>query len=36
MQVLDHYSFLQFATRSCVDAGESMLLFFDEVAEGGL
>ena len=35
-QVLEHYSFLQFRTRSCVEAGNALLLVFQEVAEGAL
>jgi hypothetical protein len=35
-QVLEHYSFLQFAARSCADAGDSLLLVFEELAEGAV
>lgn len=33
-QVLEHYSFLQFRARSCAEAGHSLLLVFEELAEG--
>ena len=33
-QVLEHYSFLQFRARSCAEAGNSLLLVFEELAEG--
>jgi hypothetical protein len=33
-QVLEHYSFLQFRARSCAEAGHSLLLVFEELADG--
>ena len=33
-QVLEHYSFLQHRARSCAEAGNSLLLVFEELAEG--
>ena len=33
-QVLEHYSFLQFRARSCAEAGNSLLLVFEELADG--
>jgi hypothetical protein len=33
-QVLEHYSFLQFRARSCTEAGNSLLLVFEELADG--
>jgi hypothetical protein len=35
-QVLEHYSFLQFTARSCADAGDSLLLVFEQVADGAV
>ena len=35
-QVLEHYSFLQFRAQSCAAAGNSLLLVFDELAEGAV
>jgi hypothetical protein len=33
---LEHYSFLQFTARSCADAGDSLLLVFEQVADGAV
>ena len=33
-QVLEHYSFLQFRARSCTEARHSLLLVFEELADG--
>jgi uncharacterized protein DUF1877 len=33
-QVLEHYSFLQSRARSCAEAGNSLLLVFEELADG--
>lgn len=35
-QVLEHYSFLRFRARSCADAGSSLLLVFEELADGSV
>lgn len=35
-QVLEHYSFLQFRARSCAEAGHSLLLVFEELADGSV
>ena len=35
-QVLEHYSFLQFRARSCAEAGNSLLLVFEELADGAV
>jgi hypothetical protein len=35
-QVLEHYSFLQFTARSCAEGGDSLLLVFDELADGAV
>jgi len=35
-QVLEHYSFLQFRVRSCAEAGNPLLLVFEELAEGAV
>jgi len=35
-QVLEHYSFLQYAARNATKAGDSLLLFFEELAEGAI
>ena len=33
-QVLEHYSFLRFCARNCAAAGNSLLLVFEELADG--
>ena len=35
-QVLEHYSFLQFCARDCAKSGNSLLLVFEELAEGAI
>lgn len=35
-QVLEHYSFLQSRARSCAEAGNSLLLVFEELADGSV
>jgi uncharacterized protein DUF1877 len=35
-QVLEHYSFLQFRARGCATAGHSLLLVFEELADGAV
>jgi len=35
-QVLEHYSFLRSRARSCVEAGNSLLLVFEELADGAV
>ena len=35
-QVLEHYSFLQSRARSCAEAGNSLLLVFEELADGAV
>ena len=35
-QVLEHYSFLQFRARSCAETGNSLLLVFEELADGSV
>ena len=35
-QILEHYSFLQHMARHCAEAGNSMLLVFEEVPDGGV
>jgi hypothetical protein len=35
-QVLEHYSFLRFAARRCAEAGDSLLLVFEELADGSV
>ena len=35
-QVLEHYSFLQFTARSCAEGGDSLLLVFEELADGAI
>jgi len=35
-QVLEHYSFLQSRARSCAEAGNSLLLVFEDLADGAV